>query len=82
MSRGVTVSHVRICNNAGIATSAWLVFSRVAWGLQARTAPSAATRAAGIALIAVIHNNVIGIAQLRRSLRVLLELPHDVRRID
>jgi hypothetical protein len=36
----------------------------------------------GIALIAMVHNNVIGIAQLRRGLRVLLKLPHDVRRID
>src|SRR6266446_6948321 len=35
----------------------------------------------GIALIAVIHNNVVGIAKLRRGLGVLLELLHDVRRI-
>ena len=35
----------------------------------------------GIALITVIHNNVVGITQLCRGLGMLLELLHDVRRI-
>ena len=36
----------------------------------------------GLTLVTVIHNDVVGIAQLRGGLGMLLELLHDMRRID